>query len=189
MIPIGRGQRELIIGDRQTGKTAVAIDTIINQKYTHSAEAKRMASSQCIVSMWRSAKRHPRSRSFVEARREWRDGHTRRSLRRAASDPAPLQFIAPYSGATLGEHFRDTGRHALVIYDDLSKQAQLIAKFRCCFAVHQDAKHIPATCSIFTHVCSSALRSFRPNLVAVRLPRFRSSKRRQVTYPHTFRRT
>jgi F-type H+-transporting ATPase subunit alpha len=123
MIPIGRGQRELIIGDRQTGKTAVAIDTIINQKHTHTEAAKAQGVNPvyCIyVAIGQKA-------STVAAVRTKLEEHGAIAfttiIAATASDPAPLQFIAPYSGATLGEHFRDSGRHALVIYDDLSKQA------------------------------------------------------------------
>ncbi|MDP4221481.1 MAG: F0F1 ATP synthase subunit alpha [Bacteroidota bacterium] len=123
MIPIGRGQRELIIGDRQTGKTAVALDTIINQKYTHSpaAKAQGVAPVYCIyVAIGQKAS----TVALVKAKLEEHGAMEYTTIIAAtASDPAPLQFIAPYCGATLGEHFRDTGRHALVIYDDLSKQA------------------------------------------------------------------
>ncbi|HYM34315.1 MAG TPA: F0F1 ATP synthase subunit alpha [Steroidobacteraceae bacterium] len=123
MIPIGRGQRELIIGDRQTGKTAVALDTIINQKYTHSEDAKRQGVNPvyCIyVAIGQKASTVALVRAKLE---EFGAMDYTTIICATASDPAPLQFIAPYSGATLGEHFRDTGRHALVVYDDLSKQA------------------------------------------------------------------
>ena len=112
MIPIGRGQRELIIGDRQTGKTAVAIDTIINQKggdvvciYVAIGQ-KRSTVAQVVERLSRTG---AMDYTIVVAA--------------TASDAAPLQFIAPYTGCTMGEYFRDSGRHALVIYDDLSKQA------------------------------------------------------------------
>jgi F-type H+-transporting ATPase subunit alpha len=112
MIPIGRGQRELIIGDRQTGKTAVAIDTIINQRggdvvciYVAIGQ-KRSTVAQVVDRLTRSG---AMEYSVVVAA--------------TASDTAPLQFIAPYTGCTMGEYFRDSGRHALVIYDDLSKHA------------------------------------------------------------------
>merc|ERR1719387_2517562 len=102
LVPVGRGQRELIIGDRQTGKTAVAIDTIINQKAINAAGDKSK-SLYCI---------------YVAV------GQKRSTIVAAtASDAAPLQFLAPYSGCALGEHFRDNGMHALIIFDDLSKQA------------------------------------------------------------------
>ncbi len=123
MIPIGRGQRELIIGDRQTGKTAVAIDTIINQRYTHTPEAaaRGVQPVYCIyVAIGQKASTVAAVRTKLEEQGAL--GFTT-IIAATASDPAPLQFIAPYSGATLGEHFRDSGRHALVVYDDLSKQA------------------------------------------------------------------
>lgn len=123
MIPIGRGQRELIIGDRQTGKTAIAIDTIINQKFTHTEEAKANGVNPvyCIyVSV--GQKRSTVAQVVAKLQETGAMAYTT-IISASASDPAPMQFIAPYSGACLGEFFRDTGRHALVIYDDLSKQA------------------------------------------------------------------
>jgi F-type H+-transporting ATPase subunit alpha len=123
MIPIGRGQRELIIGDRQTGKTAVAIDTIINQKYTHTPEAKAQG-VEPVYCIYVAIGQKASTVANVMAKFEEHGAMAFTTIISAtASDPAPLQFIAPYSGATLGEHFRDTGRHALVVFDDLSKQA------------------------------------------------------------------
>lgn len=112
MIPIGRGQRELIIGDRQTGKTAVAIDAVINQKgkgvyCIYVAIGQKGSTVAQVVKSLQDAGAMEYT-TVISA---------------TASDPAPMQFIAPYSGATLGEYFRDKGQHALVIYDDLSKQA------------------------------------------------------------------
>jgi F-type H+/Na+-transporting ATPase subunit alpha len=112
MIPIGRGQRELIIGDRQTGKTAVALDTIINQ---------RGGDVQCIY-VAIGQKRSTVAQVVDKLNRFGAMDYTTVVVA-SASDPAPLQFIAPYSGCAIGEYFRDTGRHALVVYDDLSKQA------------------------------------------------------------------
>lgn len=124
MIPIGRGQRELIIGDRQTGKTAVAIDTIINQKYTHTEEAKVLGIKP-VYCVYVAVGQKESTVAQVVAKLEEHGAMAYTTVITAsASDPAPLQFIAPYSGATLGEFFRDSGRHALCIYDDLSKQAQ-----------------------------------------------------------------
>ncbi len=123
MIPIGRGQRELIIGDRQTGKTAVAIDTIINQKHTHTEKAKRegVKPVYCIyVAVGQKGSTVAQVVSKLEE--EGAMGYTT-VIAANASDPSPMQFIAPYSGATLGEFFRDSGRHALAVYDDLSKHA------------------------------------------------------------------
>jgi F-type H+-transporting ATPase subunit alpha len=112
MIPIGRGQRELIIGDRQTGKTAVAIDTIINQKGQNvtciyvAIGQKRSTVAQVVKTL---AEHGAMEYTII--------------VSATASDPAPLQFIAPYTGCTIGEYFRDGGKHALIVYDDLSKQA------------------------------------------------------------------
>ncbi len=117
MIPIGRGQRELIIGDRQTGKTAVAIDAIINQAYTHKTDKP----VYCIyVAIGQKASTVAALIKELEA-----NGAMEYTTVVAAnaSDPAPTQYIAPYSGAAMGEYFRDNGKHALIIYDDLSKQA------------------------------------------------------------------
>ena len=117
MIPIGRGQRELIIGDRQTGKTAVAIDTIINQKYTHETDEP----VYCIyVAIGQKASTVA---SLVAELEENGAMEYTTVVTSNASDAAPLQFIAPYSGCAMGEYFRDNGGHALIVYDDLSKQA------------------------------------------------------------------
>ena len=112
MIPIGRGQRELIIGDRQTGKTAVALDTIINQK------GKGVYCIYVAIGLKGST-----VAQVVNTLEKYNAMEYTTVISATASDPAPLQFIAPFAGATLGEYFRDTGRHALVVYDDLSKQA------------------------------------------------------------------
>ena len=117
MIPIGRGQRELIIGDRQTGKTAIAVDTIINQKYTHETETP----VYCIyVAIGQKASTV--ARVVAELENTGAMDYTV-VVTANASDPAPIQYIAPYAGASMGEYFRDNGKHALIIYDDLSKQA------------------------------------------------------------------
>jgi F-type H+/Na+-transporting ATPase subunit alpha len=124
MIPIGRGQRELIIGDRQTGKTAVAIDSIINQKFTHTEESKSLGIKPVYCIYVAIGQKESTVAQVVAKLQENGAMDYTTVISAAASEPAPLQFIAPYSGATLGEYFRDNGRHALVIYDDLSKQAQ-----------------------------------------------------------------
>lgn len=117
MIPIGRGQRELIIGDRQTGKTAVAIDTIINQKEFFD----RGEPVYCIyVAVGQKASTVAGIQAILE--KAGADKYTV-IVNSSASDPAPMQFFAPFTGAAIGEYFRDTGRPALVVYDDLSKQA------------------------------------------------------------------
>jgi F-type H+-transporting ATPase subunit alpha len=120
LVPIGRGQRELIIGDRQTGKTAVAVDAIINQKYLNRAtdEKKHLYCIYVSIGQKRS--------TVAQLVKELEDqGAMEYSIVVAAtaSDPAPLQYLAPYAGAAMGEYFRDNGLHALAIYDDLSKQA------------------------------------------------------------------
>jgi len=123
MIPIGRGQRELIIGDRQTGKTAVAIDTIINQKYTHTEQAAADG-VEPVYCIYVAVGQKNSTVAQVVAKLEDHGAMEYTTVVSApASTPAPLQYIAPYAGATLGEYFRDAGKHALVIYDDLSKQA------------------------------------------------------------------
>jgi len=122
MIPIGRGQRELIIGDRQTGKTAVALDAILNQKsYNEAAGEDESKKLYCIY----VAIGQKRSTVAQLVKRLEESGALDYSIVVAAtaSDPAPLQFLAPYAATAMAEHFRDNGRHALIVYDDLSKQA------------------------------------------------------------------
>jgi F-type H+-transporting ATPase subunit alpha len=122
LIPIGRGQRELIIGDRQTGKTAIAVDAFINQKAVNEAagddNSKKLFCIYVAVGQKRST-----VAQIVRSLEE--NGAMEYSIVVAAtaSDPAPMQFLAPYTAATLGEYFRDNGMHALVVFDDLSKQA------------------------------------------------------------------
>ena len=112
MIPIGRGQRELIIGDRQTGKTAVAVDTIINQK------------GQNVVCIYVAiGQKRSTVASVIKTLSEYGAMDYTIIVAATASEPAPLQFISPYTGCAMGEYFRDNGRHALIVYDDLSKQA------------------------------------------------------------------
>jgi F-type H+-transporting ATPase subunit alpha len=124
MIPIGRGQRELIIGDRQTGKTAVALDAIINQKSTHSEQAKKLGIKPVYCIYVAIGQKSSTVAQVVDKLQQEGAMEFTTVIAATASDPAPMQFIAPYAGATLGEFFRDSGRHALVVYDDLSKQAQ-----------------------------------------------------------------
>ncbi len=117
LIPIGRGQRELIIGDRQTGKTAVALDTIINQKFTQDTD-KPVYCIYVVVGQKGST-----VATIVNTLKEYGALDYTVVVSAPASATAPMRYIAPFAGATIGEYFRDTGRHALVIYDDLSKQA------------------------------------------------------------------
>ena len=113
LIPIGRGQRELIIGDRQTGKTTIAIDTILNQK------GKNVKCFYVAIGQKRST-----LSAVVESLRTAGAMEYTTVIAATASEPAPMQFLAPYSGVTMAEYFRDKGEHALIIYDDLTKQAQ-----------------------------------------------------------------
>ena len=120
LIPIGRGQRELIIGDRQTGKTAIAIDTIINQKEINKSgeEKNKLYCIYVAIGQKRST-----VAQIVKTLEEVGAMEYTIIVAATASDPAPLQFLAPYTGCTMGEYFRDNGMHALIIYDDLSKHA------------------------------------------------------------------
>jgi F-type H+-transporting ATPase subunit alpha len=120
LIPIGRGQRELIIGDRQTGKTAVALDTILNQKSLNQSndENQKLYCVYVAVGQKRST-----VAQFVKALEENGALDYTIVVAATASDPAPMQFLAPFAGCTMGEFFRDNGMHAVIIYDDLSKQA------------------------------------------------------------------
>jgi len=120
LVPIGRGQRELIIGDRQTGKTAIAIDTIINQKkaFDQAEERKRLYCIYVAIGQKRST-----VANIVKVLADHGSMQYTTVVAATASDAAPLQFLSPYSGCAIGEYFRDNGKHALIIYDDLSKQA------------------------------------------------------------------
>jgi len=120
LVPIGRGQRELIIGDRQTGKTAVAIDTFINQKEINagSDEGKKLYCVYVAVGQKRST-----VAQIVKTLADYGALEYSIIVAATASEPAPLQFLAPYAGCAMGEYFRDNGMHAVIIYDDLSKQA------------------------------------------------------------------
>ncbi|MDP4709168.1 MAG: F0F1 ATP synthase subunit alpha [Rickettsiaceae bacterium] len=120
LIPIGRGQRELIIGDRQTGKTAIAIDTIINQKPAHLAgdESEKIYCVYVAIGQKRST-----VAQIVRKLEEAGAMEYTTVVAATASDPAPLQFLAPYTGCSISEYFRDNGKHALIIYDDLTKHA------------------------------------------------------------------
>ncbi len=120
LIPIGRGQRELIIGDRQTGKTAIALDTILNQRPLNASDDEKIKLYCVYVAV---GQKRSTVAQFVRVLEE--NGALEYSIVVAAtaSDPAPMQFLAPFSGCTMGEFFRDNGMHAVIIYDDLSKQA------------------------------------------------------------------
>nr|WP_295660494.1 F0F1 ATP synthase subunit alpha [Polymorphobacter sp.] len=122
LVPVGRGQRELIIGDRQTGKTAVAMDCFINQKATNAAagddDSKKLFCIYVAIGQKRST-----VAQIVRALEENGAMEYTIVVAATASEPAPLQFLAPYTGCTMGEYFRDNGMHAVIVYDDLSKQA------------------------------------------------------------------
>ncbi|MBN9257737.1 MULTISPECIES: F0F1 ATP synthase subunit alpha [unclassified Mesorhizobium] len=120
LIPVGRGQRELVIGDRQTGKTAIILDTMLNQKSVHDngPEKEKLYCVYVAVGQKRST-----VAQFVKVLEERGALEYSIIVAATASDPAPMQFLAPFTGATMGEYFRDNGMHALISYDDLSKQA------------------------------------------------------------------
>ncbi|MDO7733697.1 MAG: F0F1 ATP synthase subunit alpha, partial [Paracoccaceae bacterium] len=122
MIPVGRGQRELIIGDRQTGKTAIALDTILNQKSYNKAAGKDEGKKLYCIYVAIGQKRSTVAQ-LVRKLEETGALEYTIVVAATASDPAPLQFLAPYAATSMAEYFRDNGRHALIIYDDLSKQA------------------------------------------------------------------
>src|SRR3982075_977617 len=120
LIPIGRGQRELIIGDRQTGKTAIALDTILNQKPLNASSDETIKLYCVYVAI---GQKRSTVAQFVKALEEQGALDYSIVVAATASDPAPMQYLAPFSGCTMGEYFRDNGMHAVIIYDDLSKQA------------------------------------------------------------------
>jgi len=120
LIPIGRGQRELIIGDRQTGKTAIALDTILNQKPLNAQPDEKIKLYCVYVAV---GQKRSTVAQFVKVLEEQGGLDYSIVIAATASDPAPMQYLAPFSGCTMGEYFRDNGMHAVIIYDDLSKQA------------------------------------------------------------------
>ena len=120
LIPIGRGQRELIIGDRQTGKTAIALDTILNQKPLNAQTDEKIKLYCVYVAV---GQKRSTVAQFVKVLEEQGALDYSIIVAATASDPAPMQFLAPFAGCTMGEYFRDNGMHAVIIYDDLSKQA------------------------------------------------------------------
>ncbi len=120
LIPIGRGQRELIIGDRQTGKTAIALDTILNQKPLNASGDEKIKLYCVYVAV---GQKRSTVAQFVKVLEEHGALDYSIVVAATASDPAPMQFLAPFAGCAMGEYFRDNGMHAVIIYDDLSKQA------------------------------------------------------------------
>ena len=145
LVPIGRGQRELIIGDRQTGKTAIAIDTIINQKRFNEAEdeKKKLYCIYVAIGQKRS--------TVAQIVKRLTDNDSMKYtivVSATASDAAPLQYLSPYSGCAMGEYFRDNGKHALIIYDDLSKQAVAYRQMSLLLRRPPDQTH--PTCLLYT---------------------------------------
>jgi F-type H+-transporting ATPase subunit alpha len=120
LIPIGRGQRELIIGDRQTGKTAIALDTILNQKPLNASNDEKVKLYCVYVAI---GQKRSTVVQFAKVLEEQGALDYSIIVAATASDPAPMQFLAPFTGCTMGEYFRDNGMHAMIVYDDLSKQA------------------------------------------------------------------
>ncbi|HYW60854.1 MAG TPA: F0F1 ATP synthase subunit alpha, partial [Xanthobacteraceae bacterium] len=120
LIPIGRGQRELIIGDRQTGKTALALDTILNQKPLNATGDEKIKLYCVYVAV---GQKRSTVAQFVKVLEDQGALDYSIIIAATASDPAPMQYLAPFSGCTMGEYFRDNGMHAVIVYDDLSKQA------------------------------------------------------------------
>ena len=136
MIPVGRGQRELVIGDRQTGKTTVCIDTILNQKEFYDA-------GEPVYCVYVAIGQKASTVAAITKTLEDRGAMAYTTIVAAnASDPAPMQVYAPLAGAAIGEYFRDTGRPALIIYDDLSKQAVAYREVSLLLDVHQVERHI-----------------------------------------------
>jgi hypothetical protein len=145
MIPIGRGQRELIIGDRKTGKTTVAIDTILNQKGL---------GVKCIyVAIGQKASTVAQTVATLEEppapwSTPWSSWHP-------ASDPAPFKYLAPYAGCAMGQHWMENGEHALASTTTCPSRPRPTARCRCCCAARRAARPTPATCSTCTAACSS----------------------------------
>jgi F-type H+-transporting ATPase subunit alpha len=145
MIPIGRGQRELIIGDRQTGKTAIALDTIINQRHTGvKCVYVAIGQKQSTVAQVVERLRRSDALSYTVV------------VSATASDPAPLQYLAPYTGCAIAEYWRDMGEHALIVYDDLSKQAVAYRQLSLLLRRPPGREAFPATCFTSTHACLNA---------------------------------
>lgn len=164
MIPIGRGQRQLIIGDRKTGKTALAVDTILNQKANwESGDPQKQV--RCIyVAIGQKGSTIAEVRATLE-----RNGALEYTtiVASPASDPAGYKYLAPYTGSAIGQHWMYSGKHVLIIFDDLSKQAEAYRAVSSFFAARQGAKHTQVTCSTYTHACSNVVRSSPMNSAAV----------------------
>ena len=151
MIPIGRGQRELIIGDRQTGKTSIAIDTIINQRGNYEAGNPVYCIYVAI------GQKGSTVAALVNTLQEKGAMDYTVVVSATASDPAAMQYFAPFAGAAIGEYFRDTGCHALVVYDDLSKQAVAYREVSLILRRPSGREAYPVIFSIYTLVCWNVL--------------------------------
>ena len=153
LIPVGRGQRELIIGDRQTGKTAVIVDTILNQKRIN-AEAKDESEKLYCIYVAVGQKRSTVAQ-IVKVLEENGAMEYTAVVAATASEPAPMQFLAPYAGCTMGEYFRDNGMHAVISTTTFRSRRSPIARCRCSCAGRRDARLTPATSSTCTRGCWS----------------------------------
>ena len=152
MIPIGRGQRQLIIGDRQTGKTAIAIDTILNQK-DNWASGDPDKQVRCIyVAVGQKASTIAAVRHTLETRGAL---EYTTIVASPASDAAGFKYLAPYTGSAIGQHWMYGGKHVLIIFDDLSKQAEAYRAVSLLLRRRRDVKHTPVTSSTCTPACWS----------------------------------
>ena len=149
LIPVGRGQRELIIGDRQTGKTAIAIDTFLNQKSTNDKAGKDDTKKLFCIYVAVGQKRSTVAQ-IVKTLEERGALEYSIVVAATASDPAPMQFLAPYAAAAMGEFFRDNGMHAVVVYDDLSKQAVAYRQMSLLSKKTSRKRSLPWRCFLFT---------------------------------------
>ena len=178
MIPIGRGQRELIIGDRQTGKTTVALDTIINQK-----------GGDVICIYVAIGQKRSTVAQVVKTLEDYGAMEYTIVVAATASDPAPMQYIAPYAGCAIGEYFRDSKRHALCIYDDLSKHAAAYREISLLLRRPPGREAFPGDVFYLHSRLLERAAKLSTRRAADRSPRCRSSKRRPATFRRTFRPT
>merc|ERR1712107_338526 len=183
LVPIGRGQRELIIGDRQTGKTAVAIDAIINQKGLNEADdaKKKLYCIYVAIGQKRS--------TVAQIVKRLTDADAMKYtivVSATASDAAPLQYLAPYSGVAMGEYFRDNGMHAVIIFDDLSKQAVAYRQMSLLLRRPPGRRLTPVMSSTFTPGCLSVPPRCPTPWEVAPSPPCPSSRPRLVMCPPTF---
>ena len=187
LIPIGRGQRELIIGDRQTGKTAVILDTFLNQKPAHAAKASESEKLYCIyvaVGQKRST-----VAQFVKVLEDAGAMEYSIVVAATASDPAPMQFLAPMTGAAIGEYFRDNGMHAVIAYDDLTKQAVAYRQMSLLLRRPPGREAYPGDVFYLHSRLLERAAKLNEEHGSVRSPRCRSSRPRRTTCRPTFRPT